>query len=80
MMPETQPPPDPFRLPMHDLLTAQALVHQIKALLEERQLSLRPPPPVPTTCCGRGCNGCVWQGYFEALAYWREQAQALLLP
>nr|WP_295511536.1 oxidoreductase-like domain-containing protein [Accumulibacter sp.] len=65
---------------MHDLLTAQALVHQIKALLEERQLSLRPPPPVPTTCCGRGCNGCVWQGYFEALAYWREQAQALLLP
>ena len=32
------------------------------------------PPPEPTSCCGRGCNGCVWEGYFAAMAYWRDEA------
>lgn len=70
--------PDPFDLPINDLANAQTLVSQIEALLSARRLIQRPPPPVPTTCCGRGCNGCVWQGYFEALRYWRDQARELL--
>lgn len=37
-------------------------------------IALRPAPPQPTTCCGRGCNGCVWEGYYAALAYWQEEA------
>lgn len=71
-------PADPFGLPMKNLDDARIVVREIEARLSQRKLRLRPPPPVPDTCCGRGCNGCVWQGYFEALAYWRDQARAIL--
>ncbi|MEK9952355.1 MAG: oxidoreductase-like domain-containing protein [Curvibacter sp.] len=35
---------------------------------------LRAPPPLPTGCCGRGCNGCVWEGFYEAAAGWQQEA------
>lgn len=79
MMPDTNACPDPFSLPMNNLADAQGLVRAIEALLSQRGLRLRSPPPVPDTCCGRGCNGCVWQGYYAALTYWRDQAQELAL-
>ena len=41
-------------------------------------VTLRAPPPEPTTCCGRGCNGCVWEGFFDAANYWRDEALLLL--
>jgi hypothetical protein len=50
MMPDTNACPDPFSLPMNNLADAQALVRAIEALLSQRGLSLRPPPPVPDTC------------------------------
>ena len=53
----------------------------ITALLQRAQLAgveLRSLPPQPLTCCGRGCNGCVWEGYFTALDHWCEDAAARL--
>ncbi|CAN7476554.1 oxidoreductase [Acidovorax sp. Leaf76] len=53
-----------------------------QALQEQAQsagITLRNPPPEPTTCCGRGCNGCVWEGFLEAAEYWRQEA-LLQLP
>ncbi|MGE5451693.1 MAG: oxidoreductase-like domain-containing protein [Acidobacteriota bacterium] len=43
-----------------------------------RNISLRAPPQEPTTCCGKGCNGCVWEGYYEAVVYWRDEALLVL--
>ncbi|WP_027016067.1 oxidoreductase-like domain-containing protein [Comamonas composti] len=44
------------------------------------QQALRAPPPEPTSCCGRGCNGCVWEGYYDALQFWCEDAERALAP
>nr|WP_239024461.1 oxidoreductase-like domain-containing protein [Ramlibacter humi] len=57
---------------------ARAHVQGVRAALSSRSLALRAPPPEPTTCCGRGCNGCVWEGYEEALARWLDDARAVL--
>ena len=46
--------------------------------LQQRALdagvNLRSPPLEPTSCCGRGCNGCVWEGFLDAAEYWRQEA------
>jgi hypothetical protein len=65
-----------------DLAAAQAVVAYLRALAQQGSIDLdrvlRPPPPEPTSCCGRGCNGCVWEGYFTALHLWRDEACVLL--
>ena len=61
-----------------DLPSARAAVARLQIALAERALAFRPPPAEPTTCCGRGCNGCVWEGYYDAVRWWLEDAQAAL--
>ncbi len=57
---------------------AQARIAQVQARAAEAGVVLRQPPPLPTTCCGRGCNGCVWEGYFDAVTWWLEDAAEAL--
>lgn len=64
-----QPPP-----PATDQASARQLFAALQQALQAAGVAFRSPPPEPTACCGRGCNGCVWEGFFAAAAYWREEA------
>lgn len=57
-----------------DRAEAQALIAAVQASAHQHAIELPAPPDEPTTCCGRGCIGCVWEGYYSALAYWRDES------
>ncbi len=53
-------------------------IAQFQQRLQEAGHDFRAPPEEPTSCCGRGCHGCVWEGYEAALTWWYEEGGELL--
>jgi hypothetical protein len=51
---------------------------QVVSRLAAHGVSFRPPPAEPTSCCGRGCSGCVWESWYAAAQWWCEEAERLL--
>ena len=68
--------PAPPALPARavDGASAQDMFRVLQRCAADAGITLRNPPPEPTTCCGRGCNGCVWEGFLDAAEYWRQEA------
>lgn len=63
-----------------DHATALAMIGHWQRQALAAGAALRDPPPDPVGCCGRGCSGCVWEGYYAAVAYWCDEAELLLAP
>ncbi|WP_420473981.1 oxidoreductase-like domain-containing protein [Noviherbaspirillum sp. ST9] len=58
---------------------ARQWIADLGGRLAHKKIAFRAPPEEPTSCCGRGCNGCVWEGYLHAVGYWCKQVRGMLL-
>lgn len=53
---------------------ARALVRAVLEQAARKGVTLPEPPPEPTNCCDTGCIGCVWEGHYSEVTYWRDEA------
>ncbi len=53
---------------------ARALVRAVVERARQEGVDLSPAPTKPDNCCGNGCIGCVWEGFYSDLAYWRDES------
>lgn len=63
-----------LHMPLTQASDADRMFAALQSLARQQATPLRAPPPHPTGCCGRGCNGCVWEGFMAAAQFWREDA------
>ena len=69
-----------MNFPITDRPTALAVIGHLQQRAGRAGADLREPPPEPVGCCGRGCTGCVGEGYYSAVEYWRDEALLILEP
>ncbi len=53
---------------------ARALVRAVLARAKAADVALPAAPAEPTNCCDSGCIGCVWEGFYSEVTYWRDEA------
>jgi len=60
------------------LSEARAVVSTMRAKALARHAVIPDPPeePLPTDCCERGCERCVFTVYYEAIDAWRRAIEA----
>lgn len=51
----------PFQWPLRNIDEARRMIVAVQDWAAAAGLDLRQPPEIPDSCCGRGCNGCVWE-------------------
>ncbi len=63
-----------------NLHEARTEIARLQSAALSRNVAIPAPPdmPDPRTCCGRGCNPCMFTYYFEALEAWRGRVSACL--
>ena len=61
-------------MPDTDRNAALAMFADLQRRAAAAGITLWQPPAEPDSCCGRGCNGCVWEGWYAAVDYWRDEA------